>query len=42
MYLKDKAYIEKVYKDGAQKASYLAQRTLSKVYRKIGFVDRAR
>ena len=42
MYLKDKAYIEKVYKDGAQKASYLAQRTLLKVYRKIGFVDRAR
>ena len=42
MYLKDKAYIEEVYKQGAQKAAYLAQKTLSKVYRKIGFVDRAR
>ena len=36
--MKDKAYLENVYKEGADHASYLAQKTLSKVYRKIGFV----
>ena len=36
--MKDKAYLESVYKEGADHASYLAQKTLSKVYRKIGFV----
>ena len=34
----DKAYLESVYKDGAQKASYLAEKTLRKVYKKVGFV----
>ncbi|HOP10857.1 MAG TPA: tryptophan--tRNA ligase [Oscillospiraceae bacterium] len=36
--LSDKAYLESIYKDGAQKASALAARTLSKVYKKVGFV----
>jgi tryptophanyl-tRNA synthetase len=33
----DKAYLESIMKDGAEKASYLASKTLSKVYRKVGF-----
>ena len=36
----DKAYLESVYKTGAQQAQYLANKTLSKVQRKIGFVAR--
>ena len=36
--LKDKAYLESVYRDGAAKASYVAEKTLRKVYKKIGFV----
>ena len=36
--LKDKAYLEGVYRDGAQKASYVAEKTLRKVYKKLGFV----
>ena len=36
----DKAYLESVYKSGAQRAQYLANKTLSKVQRKIGFVAR--
>ena len=35
--VKDKAYLEGIMKDGAEKASYLARKTLSKVYRKVGF-----
>lgn len=38
--LKDKAYLEQVYRDGAQKASYVAEKTLRKVYKKVGFVAR--
>ncbi|MBQ4156222.1 MAG: tryptophan--tRNA ligase [Clostridia bacterium] len=34
----DKAQLEAMYKDGAEKASYLARKTLSKVKRKVGFV----
>lgn len=37
-YLEDKSYLEKIYKEGAQKASYAANKTLSKMKRKIGFV----
>lgn len=37
-YLEDKSYLEKVYKEGAEKASYVANKTLSKMKRKIGFV----
>ena len=36
--MKDKAYLEQVYQDGAQKAQYLANKTLRKVYKKVGFV----
>lgn len=36
--LKDKAYLENVYREGAQKASYVAEKTLRKVYKKVGFV----
>jgi len=35
----DKAYLESVYKQGAQKASYTAHKTLRKVYKKIGFIE---
>lgn len=38
--LADKAYLESVYKLGAQKASYTANKTLRKVHKKIGFVAR--
>ena len=38
--LKDKAYLESVYRDGAQKASYVAEKTLRKVYKKVGFLAR--
>ena len=38
--LADKAYLEGVYREGAQRAQYLANKTLSKVQRKIGFVAR--
>lgn len=33
-------YIESVYKDGAQRASYIAQRILRKVHKKLGFIPR--
>ncbi|MCR4717711.1 MAG: tryptophan--tRNA ligase [Lachnospiraceae bacterium] len=35
--IKDKAYLEDVYKKGAQNASYIANKTLRKVYKKVGF-----
>ena len=36
---RDKAYLESVYQaTGAQKASYVAEKTLRKVYKKVGFV----
>ena len=38
--LKNKDYLEQVYRSGAQKASYLARKTIDKVYRKVGFVGR--
>ena len=38
--LKDKAYLESVYKAGAEKAGYIANKTLRKVYKKVGFVAR--
>ncbi|MDO5301680.1 MAG: tryptophan--tRNA ligase [Tissierellia bacterium] len=36
----DKEALEAIYKDGAQRASALARKTLRKVYRKVGFVGR--
>lgn len=38
--IKDKAYLETVCKTGAEKASYIANKTLRKVYKKVGFVAR--
>jgi len=38
--LQDKSYLESVYKAGAEKASYVANKTLRKVYKKVGFVAR--
>lgn len=35
--VKDKAYLEDIMKNGRDKATYLARKTLSKVYRKVGF-----
>lgn len=35
--LKNKDYIEQIMIDGANHASYIAQKTISKVYRKVGF-----
>jgi len=40
--LADKAYIESVFKNGADKASYTASKTLRKVYKKIGFIEKPR
>jgi len=37
--MKDKAYLEDIMRSGADKASRLAARTLSKVYKKVGFTD---
>lgn len=37
--LADKAYLEGVLKEGAEKARYQANKTLSKVYRKVGFAQ---
>ncbi len=38
--LNDKAYLESIYKEGAERASYVANKTLRKVYKKLGFVAR--
>ena len=38
--MQDKAYLESVYRAGAEKASYAAEKTLRKVYKKVGFVAR--
>ncbi len=38
--LADKDYLESVYRAGAEKASYVAGKTLRKVYKKVGFVPR--
>ena len=38
--LADKSYLESVYRAGAEKAGYVANKTLRKVYKKVGFVAR--
>ena len=35
--IKDKAYLDDVYRQGAERASYIANKTLRKVYKKVGF-----
>lgn len=39
-YMKNKDYLEEIYKKGAEKANYVANKTLRKVYRKVGFIER--
>ena len=36
----DKEYIKSVYREGAEKASKIAYKTLRKVYKKVGFTER--
>ena len=38
--IKDKAYLESIYRDGAERASRVAEKTLRKVYKKVGLVQR--
>ncbi len=38
---KDKDYIDKVIKESAENASYIANKTLSRVYKKLGFLSKA-
>ena len=38
--LKDKAYLEEVYREGARRAAAVADRTVRKVYKKVGFVQK--
>ena len=35
--IKDKAYLDDIYRQGAERASYIANKTLRKVYKKVGF-----
>lgn len=37
---KNKDYIKQIYTEGAKRASYLASKTLRKIHRKLGYVDR--
>lgn len=39
-YMNDKDYLESVYKEGREKASKVARKTLRKVYKKTGFIQR--
>ena len=36
----DKAYLQEIYTDGARRASAVARRTLRKVYKRVGFVEK--
>jgi tryptophanyl-tRNA synthetase len=36
--LKDKAYLEQMYKQNAEKAKYISNKTLTKVYKKVGLI----
>lgn len=38
--MKDKAYLQGIYAEGAERAAAVAHRTVRKVYKKIGFVER--
>lgn len=38
--LNDKAYLETLYRSGAEKAARVADRTLRKVHKKLGFIPR--
>ena len=38
--IKDKTYLENMFRTGAERADRIAQRTLAKVQKKVGFVPR--
>lgn len=38
--LKNKAYLDEILRQGAEKARYMARKTLSKVYKKVGFLPK--
>lgn len=38
--MNNKDYLEKIYTDGAKQAEYVANKTLRKVYKKVGFIPR--
>ncbi len=38
--LSNKKYLEEVYQSGAQKASYVANKTLRKMQKKVGFIQK--
>lgn len=38
-YIKNKDYLEKIYRLGAERAAYVANKTVSKVNRKVGFIQ---
>lgn len=38
-YMNDKAYLEEIIKKGAESAAKIAYKTLSKVYKKVGFIQ---
>ena len=40
--LKDKSYLDAIFKEGAERAEGIAQRTLNKVYKKVGLILRQR
>ncbi len=40
--LSDKGYLDSIFSNGAQQAERIANKTLSKVYRKVGLVERKR
>lgn len=39
--LENKSYLEEIYKKGAEKANYVSQKMLRKMYKKIGFIPRS-
>lgn len=39
-YMKNKDYLQGIYKKGAEKASYISNKTLRKVYKKVGFIEK--
>ena len=38
--ISEKDYLNKILSEGSEKANYLARKTLSKVYRKLGLVKK--
>lgn len=40
MYMNDKSQLETIYRSSAEKASYLAEKTMRKVYKKLGLIQK--